>query len=418
MSESLKENKSALHYWIYLIDKSTIDYISLLSYLNECDFGVLDIALCEKELRPLYVNHLAKYYATHEVIIAKLKKSKSHLDWIVRQGLNMHIKSLGVSFNESKENRINFEDYILNFPELLEIKCWYITNAILDMLSTYSPKLQSFKVFANVHLLTDYNKIENVLRKCTALNCVHISEHPDADMCRLGNDVIQMIPKHCPHLEVLKLIEWANIDGCAVSAIANLTNLCEFNISSFDEFPIGSLVRLVSNNNRLQTLFLDGICWSHNHVMKALGASCPMLKHVTLFSSSWRRFGDEGVLAMVQGCPLLETIDVGSSNFGDFIDLGDLDEEEEEEDDDEIFLGPELSFTDAGLLAIAQYCPRLEILKVSSVDYLDYTDTGLYAVIASCPRLRAIYTNDELFYSTQDHEAYDFDKLYYAEGGF
>ena len=416
MSENLnspqKFDKSILHHWLCLSKDSSFDFIRLIDYLKERDFGVLDIALSEKALRPLYINLLARYYATHEIIIAKYPLKKCHLDWIFKRGLNMHVQKLSIGFNESK-TRINFDEYVLNFPELLEIKCWDITNSIFDMLSTYSPKLRSFKTFS-VFRLNDYKKIENFFSKCTQLKCIHISDHPARDCVRLDDRIIlPQIVKYCPQLEVLKLIDWANIEEGSISALATLSYLRELNIDCFDVMSSDSLVRLVSNNKRLESLSFQGMCWSHNDVMVAIGASCPLLKHVSLSTCYWREFGDEGVIAMVRGCPLLETIELACFNAGPFMGYGD------ESEDEEVYIEPVLSFTDASLRAIAQYCPLLEILKVISVDPLSYTKAGLETVVASCPRLRALHTGEKaLFHKVQGYVADDYDSLYYGEGGY
>ena len=75
MSEDLASsntiNTSILHHRLCLSKDSTFDCIGLLDYLDERDFGVLDIALSDKALTPLYMSHLVKYYATHGLVIAR-----------------------------------------------------------------------------------------------------------------------------------------------------------------------------------------------------------------------------------------------------------------------------------------------------------------------------------------------------------
>ena len=419
MNSSYKSDKSILSYWLCLSTCSNSDFICLLDYLEELDFGVLDIALSEKELRPLYVNHLINYYSTHGIIIAKYSFSKSHLDWICNKGLNLHVQRLGISFNYSETNPIDFDEYILNFPELLEIKCWDFTDTILDMLSTYSPKLRSFKILYDVDRMDDNNKIENFLSKCTQLTSLHISSPQSIDTVHLGSDTIQLIAKYtCTHLEVLKLINWDDFENDAILALSKLNNLCELALGNVGLFLSDGLARLVSNNKRLESLTLEGMCWSHDDVMRALGASCPLLKHVTLWSGYWRKFTNVGVLSMVQGCPLLESIKLSSSNAGPFTGWG-----EESEDEEEVLVEQEVSFTNDSLFAIAQYCPHLKLLKISSVDPLSYDVRGLETVVDYCLSLKAIYTDSDKFYSVDfseeegEEDDEDVDMHYYAEGG-
>lgn len=124
--------------------------------------------------------------------------------------------------------------------------------------------------------------------------------------------------------------------------------------------------------------------------MRALGVHCPSLKHITLCAMAWKEVTDEGIVAMVQGCPLLVTIDIGAWNkASDYY---------EDAFDDGSFV-PTVSVTDAALYAIAQGCPNLDSFQIRSADSLAYSSSGLDAIKEGCPRLQVIYTDGEVYYA-------------------
>ena len=98
---------------------------------------------------------------------------------------------------------------------------------------------------------------------------------------------------------------------------------------------------------------------------------------------------------MVQGCPLLERIDIGAWNKAWVYHY--------EDDFDEDFV-PDVSVTNAAMYAIAQYCPYLKVFHISSADPLAYDNSGLDAIMNSCPRLQAIYRDDKLYYAASGYD--------------
>ena len=92
-------HKSILHYWLQLSNEPTQDFIRPLDYLSERDLGLLEIALTERDLKQSYMQPLKVYYETHEISVAKISRSKSHLDWLISRGLNYHIQKLLITLN-------------------------------------------------------------------------------------------------------------------------------------------------------------------------------------------------------------------------------------------------------------------------------------------------------------------------------
>ena len=97
---------------------------------------------------------------------------------------------------------------------------------------------------------------------------------------------------------------------------------------------------------------------------------------------------------MVQGCPLLERVDIGAWNKAWAYHY--------EDDFDEDFV-PDVSVTNAAMYAIAQFCPYLKVFHISSADPLAYDNSGLDAIKHGCPHLQAIYKDDKVYYAVHGY---------------
>lgn len=155
---------------------------------------------------------------------------------ILNRGLNNHIQKLVVSTNDGSCNHlsINFDDYNIRFPNLLEIKCWYITPKVCFMLSIYSPSLQALSVLCSTWRITD-KSIESVFAGCTKLKYIRISAHPTAIAVYFNEaKPVQAIAKYCNSLEVLKLNSWDRVESDEIASLSELTNLAVLDIDSID----------------------------------------------------------------------------------------------------------------------------------------------------------------------------------------
>ena len=85
---------------------------------------------------------------------------------------------------------------------------------------------------------------------------------------------------------------------------------------------------------------------------------------------------DESIIAMIQGCPLLETINISAWNRARY--------------HPEKFIAT-ISVTNAALYAIAEYCHHLRSLSLSSKDPLAYDDDGLDAIKHGCRELMTLH---------------------------
>ena len=144
---------------------------------------------------------------------------------------------------------------------------------------------------------------------------------------------------------------------------------------------------VLMRNNRLERVKLATGILYHGTVMKGLGEHCHLLKHVSLSTYEWYDFTDEGIIAMVQGCPLLETIELNGWDAT-------------EEVDEEVEFQHTVSVTNASMYAIAHYCSNLVSFKISSIDSFAYDCNGLDAIVQGCPCLQVIYRDEKVYYAS------------------
>lgn len=390
--------KSVLHYWLSLSKEPTQDFIRLLDYLSERDLGLLEIALSERDMRPLYMQVLKNYYETHEILISKLKYSQSHFDWILNRGLNNHIQKLAIS---NKSIEINFYEYNIKLPSLLEVRCWYITPQICLTLGLYSPNLQSLRIYTYSRGITE-KSIENICAGCRMLKCIQICSPGSEFFTRPISRSLFVISNCCKELEVLKLYNWNHIDS--IACLSELTNLRELGLDMVRSWS-STTNAIFASNTKLETVRICGDL-SHDLIMRALGAHCHSLKHVRLGSPAWEEITDEDITAMVQGCPLLETINIAAWKSSS-----------------SVFFGggfvPTVSVTNSAMYAIAHHCIHLKLFKINSPDSLAYDNTGLDAIKCGCPDLQAIYEDDTVYYAAPGYDTTDDSyNAYYRENGY
>ena len=385
---SFSQPKSILHYWLQLSHGPTQDFIRLLDYLSERDLGLLEIALTERDLIKFFIEPLKVYYKTHEISIAKINRSKSHLDWLLTKGLNYYIQKLVISYIEPRDE-LNFDNYntCIKFPNLLEVKLWCISSKLCEILGSYSPNLHTLKILNGGDELT-VESIVSICSGCPHLKYIQISEHPEMKHIEPPYETLSIISTYCKELEVLKLNNWDRVESDDITCLSQLTNLLELDIElvyGWCTFP----TQLLASNSRLENVVLGGDL-SHDTIMRRLGAHCHLLKRVWLGAWAWREVTDGGIIAMVQGCPLLERIDIGvwNSSWG----------HNYEDDFDEDFV-PIVSVTNTAMYAIAEYCIHLIVFRISSADPLTYDSLSLDAIKRGCPSIKAIYRDGKVYYT-------------------
>ena len=338
---------------------------------------------------------LKVYYENHEISIAKINRSKSHLDWLLSRGLNHHIQQLLIAYIEPRDE-LNFDNYCthIKFPNLLEVKLWFLSSKLCEILGSYSPNLHTLKILNGAEDLT-VESIVSLCSGCTHLKFIQISEHPEMKHIEPPYETLSIISRYCKELQVIKLNNWDRVESDDIACLSQLANLLELDIELVYGWCTFSN-QVFSSNSKLDTVILGGDL-SHDTLMRGLGAHCHSLKRVWLGAWAWREITDGGIIAMVQGCQLLERIDIGAWNSS----WGHNYEDDFEED-----FVPIVSVTNAAMYTIAQYCPHLIVFRISSADPLAYDTQGLDAIKHGCPSIQTIYRDGKVYYTAPGYVPY------------
>lgn len=143
--------------------------------------------------------------------------------------------------------------------------------------------------------------------------------------------------RHCPGLEKLTLYGFTSLSDSSLASISTLNVLSELNLSSGDSFSSAGVQSLIQARGNLEVLKIDVSEGSVSDTLRCLGTYCPHLR--VLHTAMDATVTLTAVKALVQGCPLLEEL-----NIGDYLS-----------NDDEV------------IAAIAEFCPRLRCINLGMV---------------------------------------------------
>jgi F-box and leucine-rich repeat protein 2/20 len=221
-----------------------------------------------------------------------------------------------------------------------------------------------------------------------AQGCPLLQSLVGANCDRICDESIRVIGLSCQGLLTLDLQECYNLSDICLSAIAETcTSLQSITFSGQKMFTADGLIAIGLGCRELLTIkiracyrvsdtgysgffqgqgtsLLQSICIYARFTdlsLIAIGLACPALINIELKVIGYdRKITDNGVSAITQGCPLLQSI-----NLQEF---------------DEI--------TDASIIAIGFGCPRLLTLQVKDCNRI--TDIGMCALAQGCPLLQVL----------------------------
>ena len=203
-----------------------------------------------------------------------------------------------------------------------------------------------------------YGTIKLLLKKCPHLISLSISR----GFYGGGDDTILFIAKNCIKLEKLY---WNGIcmGDLGLSYIPLLSNLKELDISLGSKTTLAGVRIMMESFHNLQILHIDISCHITvtNDILRLIGMYCPNLKEFKY--EGGEQPSNESILAVIEGCPLLEMI--------------------------YIRLAYSTQYDDTILYAIAMSCPCMQYIYIG-FNSQSYTDQGLIALSRGCPELREL----------------------------
>ena len=203
--------------------------------------------------------------------------------------------------------------------------------------------------------------LEGLCKACPSLTRLSL-EIGDWEDGSLSDASVRSIAKYCPKIEQISLSGWGKITDDSMVALTALKALKGLNLNGCYKLTsagVQGLLRSTGASLEILTLSDDNniFCYFCNDaLLRCIGSYCPNLKHL---SAAVRPVSvdiditEVTLIALAQGCPLLETLALHSK------------------------------ITDAGMIKLAYNCPLLTKvgLHVGSV-----TDIGIAALASQCTR--------------------------------
>lgn len=193
------------------------------------------------------------------------------------------------------------------------------------------------------------------------------------DYWSLADEDVGVIVERCPLLYKLCLMGLSEITDLSLSYISSLVNLVELDISSLEIIDTDSsgmtsdgLQSLVKARPSIQVLKCNIEEGDVDSFLECVGTHCTHLR-VLVVETGEEIAGAEhaAVIALVQGCPLLEELDID-----------------------------EYSPNDDVLYTLSEHCPRLKRIDTYKYESAAFTDLGLIAMSRGCPDLTQLHLHD------------------------
>ncbi|OWF39443.1 F-box/LRR-repeat protein 4-like [Mizuhopecten yessoensis] len=200
----------------------------------------------------------------------------------------------------------------------------------------------------------------------------------------VNSDVMKCIANFCPKLKDLDIQGCSKIDGTDLLHLQKIPNLTRLNLyrSLVDTNSLVSLIKVFKNLEALNI----GSCIRINNfdeVCLALGKNCKKLVSVDFWRS--KTITGDGLVALAQGCPDLEELDIGwcpglRSGSASLIQLVQTCTKLKK-----LFLTANRNVCDVDLMAISTHSRQLQQLDILGTR--EVTRDAVLRVLQNCPKL-------------------------------
>ena len=262
-------------------------------------------------------------------------------------------------------------------PDLLSVRlCGSITEVGLSALGKGSPHLKSIGLY-RCDKIND-SGLSALARGCSQLQSVSIyccSNLTDVGLSVLAEECLQLefINLHCccNVMNVGNLIPKQRVSRylcISLNYCVNVTN--------------EGLCKMVQGCPKLHSLSLNYCRRIKDHGLSFIGQCCPDLRVIDLCGNN---ITDVGLVALVQGCSLLESVNLYCCSNITFITLSALSTGCSRLQSIKL---TGTGITDAGISILAQGCPLLQSIHLESCDFV--TNFGLLTLAQKCSKFTAV----------------------------
>ena len=351
----------------------------VLSCLNFFDFGILDVAITNREYRQQWLGVLSK---STSKVFDKFVNCDSSLQWLIRRRVN----SSNIDFWGDKDRITDYIFAAIQIAGLLSINladCCQITSRAICVIAKGCPSIENIVLEGCIH-------VDDLGISALAQNCVNLISINFSKCHRITDVGVKAIASSCRSLEHVNLSDCFGISyrglenismGCHKlksfkfdrinypsslihtisehSFLLEEINFCDTRWSGF--YPVEiviNITHLVTNCKLLRILDLNDSHYCFDGSLVVIGNECSLLESLDIRNNS--NITCIGILAIANGCKNLLSINLNECPGID----------------------------DSCLFILANGCVKLT--KISLIKNDRITDTGLIRLMLQCPYLSSI----------------------------
>lgn len=252
--------------------------------------------------------------------------------------LNAMLRNFCLEENGGLKTEIDLEQYAIDAGEV-------ITNATIQELCVIQPNLEVLN-------LKGCQLISDVALWTIARHCPNIKHLILSGCDKITNIGLRSLSMRCSELITLDFTNCHLLDDLGLSTIAcgcwKLENLILVNCTNITDTGIGKVVKACGRLKVLNLFGCNRVGEFGDHALKEIGAFCSSLRYLNLIGC--RHVHNDGIIALSQGCQLLEKLCLSHCD----------------------------GVNGYGLMALCKYLSHLKTLVLRDCEYLTDDDMNLF----------------------------------------
>ena len=238
-------------------------------------------------------------------------------------------------------------------PGLVEIKAQRVSKQTLQKLGlTAGSELRvvDLEIAGTVGL-------DLFIKSCPKLVSLSLS----GEYFRATDALVRTLVNHCPLVERLSFSGWTGLTDISLITIRSLLHLRDLMLPYGEGLTWSGMQKFVKNSPNLEVFHFVIHQGSVDEVLRCLSLFCPRLRAFHCYKNAVTH---DAVVALLQGCPLLEEVVID-----------------------------EYSPNDQVLCTVAEYCSKMRLFSFNYLSPDPFTDRGLIALSLGCPGLTELHIN-------------------------
>ena len=234
-------------------------------------------------------------------------------------------------------------------PGLVEIKAHRVSQKIVQKLGSTAGS--TLRVIDLRMTNASSGCLDLLFKCCSRLVSLTLSE----GYHNMTGSTARSLVDHCPLVERLDFTGWGGLNDLSLAIISSLLYLRELRLTYGLGLTWSGVQEFVKNSPKLEVLHVKIYEGSVDELLRCLSLFCPRLRAFHCYKNAVTH---DAVVALLQGCPLLEEVVID-----------------------------EYCPNDTVLCAVAECCPNMSVFRFGLPKPGFISDRGLIALSRGCPYL-------------------------------